>query len=152
MKTNKHILWFVGIFILLTFLPTSCKQEEDKIVHVSKNINTTTYKIAVVLPLSQNSLYKKRLENTVDWALENMRNAQKYLTQTDDTLAIDLAIEWHDEDKEDLKALATTLSNREDIMLTVGPLRNENVEIMAKAYKKAIPLATAQTENWISLS
>lgn len=134
-RTNKHILWLAGLLLALTFLPTSCKQEADTIVQ-TQNVKTTTYKIAVVLPISQSEDYKKRMENTVSWALENIRNAQKHLALAGDTSAIDLDIEWHDEDKENLKELGSTLSQRDDIMLVVGPQRNDNVDVMAKAYKK----------------
>lgn len=124
------------MLVMLTCLSTSCTQEADNIIHVAKEVKTTTYKIAVVLPLSESDNYKERMENTVGWALENIRNAQKHLAQAGDTAAIDLEIEWHDEDKEDLETLASTLAQRNDIMLVVGPLRNDNVNIMAKAYKK----------------
>lgn len=78
-----------------------CRQEDDTIVHLT-NIHTTKYKIAVVLPLNQNSDYQTRLENTINWALDNLRGAQKLVLENGDTTAVDLDIEWHDEEKEDL--------------------------------------------------
>lgn len=124
----------LSIAILCTTV--SCRQEADSIEHTTK-MKTTTYKIAVVLPLNQSEEYKKRIDNTVEWAQENIRNAQHQLVLTGDTSAIDLDIEWYDEDKEKLSDLTYKLTQRDDIMLIVGPDKNENVNIMAPICKKA---------------
>ena len=152
MRINKYLHRLSVLFLLSgLMLLASCKQEEDTIIHTSK-VKTTTYKIAVVLPLNVNSEYQKRLESTVNWALENLRNAQKLIIANGDTTAVDLEIEWHDEDKENLSELAFELSAREDILLTVGPLRNKNVDIMAPAFRldnKPLIVPSASSENII---
>ncbi len=142
----SRILPILGAIILIS---ASCAK--DKFVHVSA-ISTVKYKIAVVLPLDESGEYQTRLKSTVDFALENMRGAQKYLAETGDSTAVDLDMEWYDEDSADLEELATSLTSREDVFLIIGPLRNENVDIFAKACKIAdIPLIVpcASSENII---
>lgn len=126
-----------------------CRQEDDTIVHLTK-IHTTKYKIAVVLPLNQNSDYQTRLENTINWALDNLRGAQKLVLENGDTTAVDLDIEWHDEEKEDLSRLADSLATRDDILLTIGPLTNADVDLMAPSFAKhdkplIVPCASSES-------
>ncbi len=144
MKNYKSILILFVILIL-----ASCAK--DKFIHVNP-IKTTKYKVAVVLPLSETGEYQTRLRSTINFALENMRSAQKYLAETGDSTAIDLDIEWYDEDNSNLAELAEKLTARKDIFTIIGPLRNENVDIFAKPCKTAdIPLIVpcASSENII---
>ncbi len=137
------------IFAAIIFVLASCAK--DSYIHVSP-ISTVKYKIAVVLPLSEDGEYQTRLKSTVDFALENMRGAQKYMAETGDSTAVDLDIEWYDEDNNNLPELASTLTSREDLFMIIGPLRNENVDVFAKACKIAdIPLIVpcATSENII---
>lgn len=144
MKNFKSILILFVILVL-----ASCAK--DKFIHVNP-IKTTKYKVAVVLPLSETGEYQTRLKSTINFALENMRSAQKYLAETGDSTAIDLDIEWYDEDNSNLAELAEKLTARKDIFTIIGPLRNENVDIFAKPCKTAdIPLIvpSASSENII---
>ena len=144
MKNFKSILI---LFVILAL--ASCAK--DKFIHVNP-IKTTKYKVAVVLPLSETGEYQTRLKSTINFALENMRSAQKYLAETGDSTSIDLDIEWYDEDNSNLAELAEKLTARKDIFTIIGPLRNENVDIIAKPCKTAdIPLIVpcASSENII---
>lgn len=144
MKNFKSILILFVILVL-----ASCAK--DKFIHVNP-IKTTKYKVAVVLPLSETGEYQTRLKSTINFALENMRSAQKYLAETGDSTSIDLDIEWYDEDNSNLAELAEKLTARKDIFTIIGPLRNENVDIFAKPCKTAdIPLIVpcASSENII---
>lgn len=151
-RNNKYGLFTKMIFLWIVLCCLEgCQQEEDQIVHRSK-VKTTLYKIAVVLPLSADGEYQTHLENTVNWALENLRNAQKLLIAQGDTTAVDLDIEWYDEDKEPLTELSSELACRDDILLIVGPLRNKNVDIMAAACSeknKPLIVPSASSENII---
>ena len=152
MRVNRHIIIYKALTLLMVLsVMFGCRQEDDTIVHTSQ-IRTTTYKIAVVLPLNVNSEYQKRLEQTVNWALENLRGAQKLVLENGDTTAVDLDIEWHDEDSEDMSALADNLATRDDILLTIGPLSNSDVDIMASTfsrYDKPLIVPSASSENII---
>ena len=129
---NSRLLLILAV--LATCLFVSCRHESDTIVYYS-SVKTTTYNIAVVLPLYESGEYHGRLENIVGYALSNMRNAQKYVAELGDTLAVDLKVEWYDEDSEPLDSLSRALAARDDLLLVVGPLRNENVDIMASAFE-----------------
>ncbi len=140
MKRSKHTLLVLALLVALFGSFTSCKEGADTIVHVSK-VKTTKYKIAVVLPINGEGDYRNRMEQTVNWALENMRTAEKLVAETGDTSLVDLDVEWYDEDTAPMSELATKLANRSDLLLIVGPLHNKNVDIMARAcYKKNKPL------------
>lgn len=116
----------------------SCARED--IVHVSP-IKTRTYKVAAVLPLGQDGGYGMRFKNTADFALENFRGAQKLLAEAQNRTVVDLDIEWYDEDAEDLGKLASDITSREDILMVIGPFRNENVDVFAQSCKTAdLPL------------
>lgn len=147
--TNKWRSWLLLLLILC--VAVACRQEEDIVVHVSK-VKTIDYKIAVVLPLGVKGEYQARLDSTVNWALENLSNAQRFVISQGDTVAVNLDIEWYDEDKESLPQLSEKLAKRDDILLIVGPLRNANVDIMASACSavdKPLIVPCATSENII---
>ncbi len=151
MKVNSLSFRLLAFLAVLVLAVASCVKDSDVVIHVP-GIKTVQYKIAVVLPMSQGGEYQKRLENTVNFALENMRNAQKYVAEVGDSIAVDLDIEWHDEDTEPLEELASELADREDLLLIIGPLRNGNVDIMASACKltqKPLIVPSASSENII---
>ncbi len=145
MKINKLILLLTVIPVLIL---SSCRKESDTIVYYS-NVKTTNYTIALVLPIFQSGEYLSRLENIAGYAMNNMRNAQKYVAELGDTLAVGLKIEWYDEDNLNLDSLARELAARDDLLLVVGPLRNENVDKMAGVFKKTaktmiVPCASSE--------
>ncbi len=135
-------LFAVGMF--------SCK-DEDTYVHTS-SVPTVEYKIAVVVPLS-NSDERARYEKTANWALETLRNAQRLVFDEGiDSSIVNLSIEWYDESKENLTLLSKQLSRRDDILLTVGPLADKNVNAMAQAFSnegKALIAPCATSEDII---
>lgn len=135
MKTNRgiHDIYYKMCMLLVTVcMLVACTKEADIEIHTTK-VHTTTYKVAVVLPFSDVS-NKARYERSVNWALENLRSAQNLVLAVGDTTAVDIELEWYDEDTEDLSPLAHTLSQRDDILLTIGPLTSEHVNIMAPAF------------------
>ncbi len=134
--------------ILAVCLLAACIREDDRIEYVSK-YKTTPYNIAVVLPMYESGEYVARLENIAGSALDNMRKAQRTLCDAGDSLGVDLNIEWYDEDSVDLDSLSSALASREDLLLVVGPLRNHNVDVMARACKPArkpmiVPVASSE--------
>ncbi len=136
MKASKHLTRMAILCLSMVCMMTSCRENLDSGDNTSK-MKTAPYKIAVVLPLSQNEDYKKRIDNTVEWAMENLRNAQQKLFLEGDTNVISLDIEWYDEDKANLSELGTKLTRRDSIMLIVGPQKNEDVNILAPLCQKA---------------
>lgn len=151
MNRSKHVLLALALLVAVFASFASCKEGADTYVHVSK-VKTTKYKIAVVLPIDDSGEYRTRLEHTVNWALENMRTAEKLVAETGDTSLVDLDVEWYDEDTAPLEELSQKLARRSDILLVVGPLRNENVTIMARACaktKKPLIVPSAASEDII---
>lgn len=127
-----------GLLLTVCLVLVSCAG--DKIVYVS-NIQTKTYKVAAVLPLNETGEYGMRFKNTVEFALENLRKAQKSLLETEGGTIVDLDVEWYDEDAEDLGELASAITSRKDILMVIGPFRNEHVDVFARACKTAnLPL------------
>lgn len=151
-STSRHPYRLLAAYLLLLVLGGimgACKQD-DNIVAPTEESKTQSYKIAVVLPIGVDGEYKGRLDSTVNWALDNFRSAQKRATTEGDTSKVDLELEWYNEDKEDIKSLASKLATRDDILLTVGPLRDKNVDIMASAFIKTgkpliAPYATSES-------
>ena len=115
------------ILTLLTMSFMGCRQEDDVTVIQSQR-EWVKKTVVVVAPQSKNASVKARLERTADWFLTNFHDAQLH-----DTLAIDMQIEWHDEDNEDLSLLSREVSEREDIIGVIGPFSNEHVEIFVPA-------------------
>jgi glycosylphosphatidylinositol transamidase (GPIT) subunit GPI8 len=152
MRVNSLYVYLAGVLLAAVCLLGSCQKGDTVYEHYSSiynNLSPKTYKIAVVLPISSNGEYRSRLENTVKWALENMRDAQKLLAEEGDSSLVDLDIEWHDEDTENIDSLAGILAKRDDLLLIVGPERNGNVDIMASACSKTnktliVPCATSE--------
>src|SRR5574344_205494 len=134
---NKYYWYCVIAITFLAFGLSSCIKKDDTIITYS-NIKKLEYKIAIVLPINENSGYKERFEQTVNWALTNLQKAQKsFLIESGDSTAVDMQFEWYDEDSEDLSNLSVELANREDIFLVIGPLQNKNIDIMAPAFANA---------------
>jgi hypothetical protein len=88
---------------------------------------------------------KGRLERTAQWMLDNFREAQG-----EDSVVVDLQIEWHDEQTEDLDALGSKLSARDDVFAVVGPFDNDRMARFApyceKTHKPLIAPTTTSEE------
>ena len=91
--------------------------------------DTTTWervKVAVVVPLSGGSNHDIRYKRISKYFEENAIRAQH---QWDDGLLLEL--EWYDETTEDLHALARSFEDRTDLAAVIGPIKDENIDIMA---------------------
>ncbi len=155
MRTRKyiHLLWAALLCLCIACVAVSCSSNDaTPNVPEEQTATTTTYKIAVVLPLSQSDGYKQRVENTIAWAQENIANAQKQLAAEGDTASVAFDIEWYDEDKENMILLSAKLAQREDIMLIIGPQKSDNVNTMAQVCqnrKKPLIVPSASGEDII---
>ena len=153
MKTTfRHFMWTVLLCLCIACVAASCSSHDTEPTVPEPTVNVTTYKIAVVLPLSQSEQYKTRVEQTVAWAQENLANAQKKLAAAGDTAAVAFDIEWYDEEKENMLQLSAKLAQRQDIMLIIGPENNDNVNTMAQACQnngKPLVVPSASSEDVI---
>lgn len=116
MKNEKH-LYGLFIVMLLIFFSSCSSQDEEKgtpIETISQEL--VSYKIAVIMPLSQESDVN-RWKGIADWVKENLL-AELYTAERVPVLDI----EWYDEDSEEMTQLASQLANRDDLWAIVGPL------------------------------
>lgn len=155
MKTNrKHNIFetFMLVFSLFsTLLLPACKHNDSDdtvIPFVVPEVRTyaRTLSVAIVLPLQNGSLQKKRFERVVEWYAENLKNTQDN---------IQFNFEWYDEEsksEEEIEKLAETLANRADLFAVVGPLYSSHLETFAEkcfVTKKPLIAPCASSENVI---
>ncbi len=128
----------------LLWTVTSCSDDDPSGSNGNSQTEWSVQKVAVVLPLSSSSLDRTHYERTAEWFLDNFQQAQAGCDQV-----VTLELEWHDEDKEDLFALAYELALRPDIVAVVGPQRSTSVDVMAIAFASTekpmiVPVASSE--------
>ena len=69
---KKIVKLFVLLAAIVAPVLTSCKDDDDNDV-IKKNKEVVTYKVAVIMPGSQQS----RWEDIANWALENLKIGQQ---------------------------------------------------------------------------
>ena len=126
-----------SIFILITsFLLWSCNKSSLKQDPLQVPSEWATAKIAVILPLSGENNDKERYERISRMFEENIIKAQHNMPE-----GVKLELEWHDENTLDISTFTNDLYYRDDIDALIGPLKNENIDIVANAiYRKGIPM------------
>lgn len=128
----------------LLWTVTACSDDDPSSNGSNLPAGWSVQKVAVVLPLSSSALDKAHYERTAEWFLENFKQAQAACDQ-----GVILELEWHDEDSEDLTALANEFASRPEIVAVVGPQRSTNVDVMASAFSSAkkpmiVPVASSE--------
>ena len=125
------------LFILtISFLFCSCSKNRLNQIDLQGPSEWTTAKVIVVLPLSGENNDKDRYERVFRMFEENVIKAQHNMPE-----GVRLELEWHDENSLDIRAFANDIYYRDDIAALIGPLRNENVDIVAQnIYRKGIPM------------
>ena len=122
--------------LIITFLISSCDKVGMKQSGLQGPSEWVTAKVAVVLPLSGEDSDKEMYERVSRMFEENVIKAQYDLSE-----GVNLELEWIDENTVDIRQFAEELYYRDDVMALIGPLRNENVDIVAETiYKKGIPM------------
>ena len=110
----------VCLFLLLALLClSSCVDEQ----HEDLKVKTCTYKVAVIMPESQ----QNRWERTADWVLENISEAQQGLTNN-----VKIEIEWKDEDAGDLEEYVRQVAEDDAYVAIIGPSYSVNAEKAAE--------------------
>lgn len=119
MKTNRYLFILVILFITVScdnlgiefYPPTKWEKE----------------KIAVIIPFNESD--KERYTRTADWFLDNFEQSQLIFEN-----GVKLELEWFDESTSDMKELAKSLAEREDISAVVGPKYSNNADEFAKEF------------------
>ena len=128
----------IGLLLLaiLAALVAGCSTDDNATTGQAK---VEIYKVAVIIPESQ----KARCERSVNWALENIKQAQISLPRQ-----VLLDVEWKDEDAADLTDYLDRITQDEMYAAIVGPSTSGKAGIAAAAcrsYEKTIilPIATS---------
>ena len=120
--------------VLACLILAACTDDKEE-QQVTKT-RFTTYKVAVVMPLDTYS--KPRYERTAEWALENIVAAQEGLPR-----GVKIALEWYDENSEQMEELGNRLVNDKDIVAVIGPYSSVDTYALANALlRKGKPLIT----------
>ena len=125
---SKLYKYFMLLAAIAVPLLSSCRDDDDE---DSQSQETVTYKVAVIMPGSQ----QERWSNVAEWALENLKAGQqrtKYLKKI-----IQLELEWYDED--DTSGLVDFVRRVEadpEYKAIIGPLRTENAYTVATLCEK----------------
>jgi glycosylphosphatidylinositol transamidase (GPIT) subunit GPI8 len=145
MEDGRWKMWLcAAVFTFVCSLFSSCTQEDDTIVYMQSR-RWVEKTVAVVAPMSADAATTARFERTAQWFVDNFHEAQLH-----DTLCIDLKLEWHDEQKEDLSRLGQELGEREDVMAVIGPFSNDGVALLAPGCQpmhKPVIAPTATSEE-----
>ncbi len=125
-----------AVAMLAMVTATSCRDGDVVEKHYS-SVRTDTFRVAVVMPLSDAEGYRERFVQTAEWARTQLQNAERTVAaELEDSTAVTLQFEWYDEDSEDLTTLASTLASRDDLLMVIGPMRSTSVELMATPFAR----------------
>lgn len=126
-----------SLFILIiSLLFCACGKSSIELVEVQGPSEWTTAKVVVVLPLSGKDSDKARYDRISKMFEEVVTKAQIDLSE-----GVKLELEWIDENSLDIRKFANDLYHRDDVVALVGPLKDEDVDMVAKTiYKKGIPM------------
>ena len=126
---KSKLYWMIlGIIIGCCFSCNDHMRQEKK-----------SYKVAVIMPLSPANNWKR----TIDWAVENYRQAQVGLPKI-----IDIQVELKNEEDKDLPEYLQRIANDKTYAAIIGPYSSLNAEVAADACEEShktliLPLATS---------
>lgn len=123
------IFWFIIPWVVI-----GCNGDTDKL-----KTEKVSYKVAVVMPLSSGNDWSR----TIDWALENFRQAQAGLPKI-----TDIEVELKNEDDADLPEYLSRVASDDSYKAIIGPYSSKNARLAAAACAAKqktliLPLATS---------
>ena len=113
----RNSRWIYALFPLL--LLSACNGKDP--MEIEQKVNS--YKVAVVLPSSE----KVELSKIVDWAQENIKNAQKGQESR-----VELEVEWIDEEGAGMTQEVARIAHDNSYAAIIGPRYSRNARIIAK--------------------
>lgn len=121
--------------IIVSLLLVSCNNDDD----TAASGKTETYKVLVIVPELQKSVYNRSAE----WALDNIAKAQQGLQRK-----VTLELEWKNEYDADLADYVTTIAENPDYVAIIGPTESVNARNIApicaeKRKSLILPIATS---------
>jgi hypothetical protein len=134
MTGNIKISITVLVLLLAGMMLTGC-HDDDQDNSTIQQTEVVTLNVDVVLPAD----ILKQWQSTIDWAQENIANAQRQLPRQ-----VKLNLRYHDEDTEDMEALSRRLvglTGADSCHAIIGPYRSENAQVcLAHAAKTRLPV------------
>ena len=121
--------------MMLAAVLCGCKNDDDNTIDMPK-AEVTTLNVDVILPAD----IRTQWQPSIDWALRNIEVAQQTLTHR-----VSLNLRYHDEDTEDLDALAYRLTHpaegEDTCHAIIGPYHSSNAnDILRYAGKDRLPV------------
>ncbi|MCR4821460.1 MAG: ABC transporter substrate-binding protein [Treponema sp.] len=124
MKLQKQITKLL-LLLSLIFSIFSCSSDDGS---EPSAVTCQKFNLAVILPLSDGDIQKKRYERIADWYLSSLN----YVMKSYDGYRFTFNLEWYDESTEDLAETGKKLAERDDILAIIGPMHSSNVDIVAE--------------------
>ena len=137
----KQIHIILYIIVIATLALASCKSDDDS-TSADFRQDVVTVNVDVILPLRQQVLW----QSAIDDALSNIVRAQESCTRR-----VNLNLRYHDEDAEDLEALAYALTHPgkgdadyvqpDTCHAIIGPYHSDNARtILSQARRSRLPV------------
>ena len=131
---------FCLVTLLAAVLFAGCKSDDDKEAAETTPSEVITLNVDVVLPTA----VQKQWKTSIDWALANLKKAQQY-----QKYEVRLNLRYHDEDTENLDALAYQLTHPEAGTDTchaiIGPYHSDHAkDILRYAGRNRLPVIMHQ--------
>ena len=128
---NKYLY-----ILILSLLFCACDKSASELEPTQGPNEWITAKVVVVLPLTGEGTDKARYERISKLFEENVTKAQY-----DQSVGVKLELEWYDENTVNLSKLAHEIYYRDDIKAVIGPLNDDNIELVANVIDDAgIPM------------
>ena len=115
----------VSALIMIALLICNCTDE--KVYHAQQDDDARSVKVAVIM----NSNEQARWERTSEWALSNIRYAQR-----GGTGKVQLELSFKNQDDPDIEQYMRTIAEDPEIAAIVGPTTSAHAEQMAKAISR----------------
>ena len=135
MRTIDNLLRTAGLFFCMSL--AACYSEKDSLQ--DNDVTIHTYKVAVLMHASEQA----RWEQTAQWALENIAEAQKMQSMMD---RVQLELTFMDQDAADITEYMQQIAEDTTVVAIIGPTTSVRAEQMAielgKREKNSKPMIT----------
>ena len=122
MKHTSRHNQVVSALVMIALLICSCT--DDKKYHVQQDGTVQTVKVAVIMDSNEQA----RWESTSEWALSNIRYAQKGCSGR-----VELELIFKNQDDPDIQDYMRSIARDPDIAAVIGPTTSAHAEQMARA-------------------
>ena len=125
MKHTPLYKLIVSAFIMTALMLCSCADEKE--FHAQQDGTARTVKVAVIM----NGSEQARWERTSEWALSNIRYAQR-----GSNAKVEFELSFKNQDDPDIEEYMRTVSQDPEIDAIIGPTTSAHAEQMAKAISR----------------